>query len=85
MKIGKAMKYNIVIEPSGNMGFIVSVGCAKFVFESHKVMTESIKEYLDNPEKAEKEYGKCYPSAPEQDRNTGQQLAAQPTGNPFAR
>ena len=47
--------HNIVIEKT-NLGFIVVVGCQTFVFENEKKMFDAIKEYFDNPEKAEKKY-----------------------------
>jgi len=37
-------------------GFIVTVGCKVFVFESFDSMLMAVKEYFENPEKAEKKY-----------------------------
>ena len=39
-----------------NLGFIVVVRCQTFVFENEKKMFDAIKEYFDDPEKAEKKY-----------------------------
>jgi len=56
MEIGKAIKYNIQIEPSMNMGFIVKVGCGEFVAKNKKELIENLIQYLNNPEQTEKQY-----------------------------
>uniref|UniRef100_A0A6H1ZGX0 Uncharacterized protein n=1 Tax=viral metagenome TaxID=1070528 RepID=A0A6H1ZGX0_9ZZZZ len=67
MRLGKAIKYNILIEASGNNGFIATVGCGRFVFENPKGLIDALVDYLDNPEKMEKTYGECFgPPAPGQ-------------------
>ena len=59
MQLGKAIKHNILIEPSGNNGFMVTVGCGRFTFENPKGLIDSLKEYLNNPEELQKMYTEC--------------------------
>lgn len=39
-------------------GFIVDVGCSSVVFTSKEDLLENIKQYLETPDKMEKEYRK---------------------------
>jgi len=59
MQLGKAIKHNILIEPSGNNGFIITVGCGRFAFQNPKGLLSCLTEYLNNPEELEKMYTGC--------------------------
>ena len=61
MKLRKLIRHKIIIEASANEGFIVKVGCGIFVFAGKKSLIAGIEEYLDNPEKWEKEYNEIEP------------------------
>lgn len=39
-----------------NRGFIVKIGCQRFVFEKEKDMFTALSEYWKNPKEAEKKY-----------------------------
>ena len=39
-----------------NRGFIVRIGCQRFVFEDYKYMSDSIAEYFIDPKKAEEKF-----------------------------
>ena len=65
MQLGKAIKYNILIEPSGNNGFIVTVGCGRFAFQNPKGLLSCLTEYLNNPEELERAYNECFGPNPE--------------------
>ena len=56
MKLGKAIRYSINIEPSSNQGFFVKVGCARFTFSNGPDLLAALTNYLSDPEKFEKEY-----------------------------
>lgn len=56
MKLGKVTRYNINIEPSANNGFIVKVGCGRFVFNDVQSLISALSSFLNDPEKHEKEY-----------------------------
>ena len=58
MDIGQVIKYNVVIQPTSNYGFVVDVGCGKFAFESKKSLIEAFSDFLDHPQDAENEYNK---------------------------
>ena len=56
MRLGYAIPRDIIITPSGNMGFVVKIGCGIFVAESTDSLEKKLTTYLDNPEKWEKKY-----------------------------
>lgn len=56
MELGYAIKYDIHIRRSANMGFIVKIGCGEFVSRDVTDLKYQLGKYLDNPEKYEKEY-----------------------------
>ena len=56
MELGKVINYNIQIEPSSNNGFIVKIGCGKFVAENVTSLLNGLKAYLENPKEWEKKY-----------------------------
>jgi len=58
MKLGKAINYKIIIEPSDNEGFIAKVGCGKFVFTDKGALISAMGEFLEHPEKWEGTYNK---------------------------
>ena len=58
MKLGKAIKHEITIKASNNMGFIVNVGCGTFVYQDVEKMLKDMKDFFKDPEKAEKAYEK---------------------------
>lgn len=55
-ELGRKIPHDILIEPSDNMGFIVKIGCGKFVAESAEMMIAGIIKYLDDPELWVKRY-----------------------------
>ena len=64
MELGRAIKYNITIEPSNNKGFIVKIGCGKFVAETKKSLLNNLSDYIMNPEEWEKRYNESDPDGP---------------------
>jgi len=58
MTFGRAIKHNILIEPSANNGFFVSVGCCKLVYIDKKDLLADLELFLKNPEQMEKGYHK---------------------------
>lgn len=60
MDLGRACKYNIGIEPSANNGFIVKIGCGRFVAKDREQLIEDLDEFLKAPEKWEKKYNDIY-------------------------
>lgn len=65
MKLGKIINYKITIEPSQNNGFIVKIGCGKFVAENVHSLLVGLDDYLKNPGLWEKEYNNMSPDQPE--------------------
>ena len=65
MKLGKVINYNITIEPSQNNGFIVKIGCGRFVAENVDSLLKQLTEYLSDPTKIEKRYDTISPDIPE--------------------
>jgi len=62
IKFGQAVPYDIKIQASKNNGYIVTVGCGTFVFENNESLIEALRQYLDDPKKAEEEYNKAWPA-----------------------
>lgn len=58
MKLGRFIKYDIVIQASANNGFIARVGCATLVFADDESLLAGLREYLDDPDGHEKEYNR---------------------------
>lgn len=56
MKFKKAIRYDILIRPTPNEGFIVEVGCVKVVYAGWASLIQDLSEYLAEPEKFEKQY-----------------------------
>jgi len=56
MTIGRATPHEIVITPSDNMGFIVTIGCARLVAADNNALLEKIGNYLKDPEHWERKY-----------------------------
>ncbi len=56
MELKRAIPYDINISPSANNGFIIKVGCGQFVAESKEALISSLQQFLNNPDKFEKEY-----------------------------
>lgn len=56
MKLGYAIPRDVTIKPSCNLGFIVKVGCAQLVAADKSALLDGLTEYLNDPEKWEKEY-----------------------------
>lgn len=65
MKLGKVIQYRINIEPTFNHGFIVKVGCGLLAFSNSDDLLETLKAYLAEPEKFEKEYNNLVGGTPE--------------------
>ena len=62
MNFGKAINHKIYIDPSGNNGFVVTVGCGVFVYTDTKQLIADLETYLANPEWMEKEYNMSQPN-----------------------
>ena len=60
MILGKAMNYNIKIEPSANKGFIVSIGCCRVVYENKARLLSDLSNFLDDPAQHEKYYNEIF-------------------------
>lgn len=58
MKFKKAIPHEIHIRPSGNSGYIVTVGCGIFVYSDPAELLVDLGDYLDNPEAALAEYNR---------------------------
>ena len=76
MRLGKAMGSPITIEASVNLGYIATLGCARFVFTDADELTAAISAYLRDPEGHEKMFFEMFPSAavqpqPTEDINVG--------------
>lgn len=56
--LGEALEYEITIQPSSNHGYIVTVGCKKFVFEGRQNLIRALNRYLSAPEQMETDYYK---------------------------
>ena len=61
MELGRAIPYGIRIEPSSNMGFIVTIRCQVFVATDKRAMIQGLEEYLDDPEGMEKKLNDVAP------------------------
>jgi len=59
LKFKRAIPYDIHIESTANDGFIVRVGCCICVYTNIDEMMDDIKEYINDPETAEKQYNQC--------------------------
>ena len=86
MKLGKVIQYEIKITPSMNFGFMVKVGCGRFAFSSKEDMLKTLTEYLDEPEKFEKEYNSfssdCEPDREEVHRPLIERAAGRGSSRP---
>lgn len=60
MEFGKAINFDVIIRPSNNNGFIVEVGCGRFVYQSKNILLADLEEYLSNPKAIEKQYDAAY-------------------------
>ena len=56
MKFKRSIPYQILIDPTPNGGFIVTVGCAKFPYHGYTQLIRDLTEYLENPVDVEKQY-----------------------------
>jgi len=66
----------ITINGSANKGFIVQCGCCTCVFTDKKEMVNAILDYINDPEKIEKEYNNSQKSP----RGTGLAIAEDQCG-----
>jgi len=64
MEFGNPLPYDINITGSNNKGFIVKTGCCTSVFTDKKEMLAAIADYINDPEKAEKEYAASNKNCP---------------------
>lgn len=64
LKIGKAIDYDILISPSSNFGFIVKVGCGRFIAASIDDLLDGLKQFLQMPDVFMKEYNGISSSGP---------------------
>lgn len=48
MALGKAIPYNIAIEPSNNQGFIMTIGCGHFVYANKESLQVGLARYLND-------------------------------------
>jgi len=58
MELGYAIPYDIHIRRSANKGFIVTIGCGDFVARSKAELLNELVNYIEYPEKWEREYNK---------------------------
>ena len=65
MELGKVINYKITIEPSQNKGFIVKIGCGRFVAENVDNLLKNLRDYLYHPEEWEKRYNEISPDQPQ--------------------
>lgn len=56
MKFKRSIPYKILIDPTPNGGFIVTIGCVKFAYAGHNQLFRDLAAYLENPEDFEKQY-----------------------------
>lgn len=56
MKFKRSIPYQILIDPTPNGGFIVTVGCVKVVYSDPTALLRDLTAYLQNPEDVEKQY-----------------------------
>ena len=56
MKFSRSIPYDILIRATPNHGFIVEVGCAKFVYTGYTQLIRDLTEYFENPEAVEMRY-----------------------------
>ena len=64
MKLKKAMKYDIHIEPSVNNRYIATLGCAKFVYTEINELLADIESYLKDPDGHENMFFKVFGDVP---------------------
>jgi len=58
MKIGKVVRHVITITPTSNCGFVVTVGCGTFAFETKESLIAALTDFLECPDEMEKEFNK---------------------------
>ena len=73
MKIKKAIKHVISIQPTSNSAYIVRVGCALLAYQDPKELARDLLDYLQDPEKHEKEYNELM--GPTEETGNGSSLA----------
>ena len=56
MEFGKIINREIVISPSDNMGYVVTVGCGRFIYTDKKALVADLEAYLNDPQKYENDY-----------------------------
>ena len=56
MEFKKAIPREVVIQPTHNGGFIVHTGCCQLAFSEPEDLLTALRQYLIDPEKAEKSY-----------------------------
>ena len=66
MEFGRVINYNIIIEPTDNMGFTVMVGCGRFSYSNKKNLIADLEAFLENPAEYEKQYNKTRVDTTEQ-------------------
>lgn len=79
IEFGRKTKYDILISPSNNNGFIVRVGCCTTVYNNVDDMINAIKDYLNNPNEIEEMYNKKFQN--QAMAMTGNMLTTQPNLN----
>lgn len=77
MEFGKAINYNITIEPTDNKGFTAKVGCGIFAFSNKEDLKEAFNEFLDDPKGFEEKYNAehldCVTEEAREERPTGRE------------
>jgi len=58
MEFGKIINREIVISPSDNMGYVVTVGCGRFIYTDKKDLVADLEAYLNDPQRYENGYNK---------------------------
>ena len=63
--IGKAIQHDIHITPSGNLGFVMQIGCAVFTYADSESLIQALQTYLQHPKEMERAYSEKVGGAPQ--------------------
>lgn len=68
--LGKKVEHEILIKPTHNNGFIVTIGCTQFSYEGPNNMLRDLRRYIDDPEGKERELNAALRYKEPQEPNT---------------
>jgi len=54
MKVGRAIRHEILVKPSDNFGYIVKVGCRVFTYSDPSELIQDLRDCLADPARLEK-------------------------------